>query len=289
MRWLVRFFVRWVPRMCVLGIGLAAVVWLFLPWPITLRWRDPGTTALMRDRIREARQRGDTLELRHDWVPLARMAPTVPQAVITGEDGHFRSHHGVDWSALGEELHYDGNPPFSILDPNDLAALARAVRYGVEHRSEVKGRSTITQQLAKNLYFTPERSLLRKVAELFIAQRLEWLLSKDRILELYLNTVELGPGIFGVEAAAQAYFGVSASRLSRWQAASLAATLPQPLTSNPDLNPGRMAWRRDLILRYMNGGGDVRIPDAPPPVPTPQLDIPPPPDTMPEPAGGEGP
>jgi monofunctional biosynthetic peptidoglycan transglycosylase len=259
-------------RVLVLGIVALAVVWAFLPWPVTLRWNDPDSTPLMRQRAREARERGDSLALRHEWVPLSRMAPALVAAVITAEDGRFRDHHGVDWEALGEELDYDGEPPFSLLDPADRAALGRAVRYAVAHRGEVRGRSTITQQLAKNLYFTPERSPLRKVAELFVAQRLEWILSKDRILELYLNTVELGPGLFGAEAAAREYFGVSAAELSRWQAATLAATLPHPLTSNPETRPGRMAWRRDLILRYMDGGDVARIPDAPPEPDLPELD-----------------
>src|SRR5690606_4877443 len=118
---------------------------------------------------------------------------------------------------------------------------------------KIRGRSTITQQLAKNLYFSDNRSLIRKLEELIVAKRLEWFLSKDRILELYLNVAEFGPGIFGVEAAAQHYFGVPAAKLSRYQAASLAATLPHPLTSNPARNPGRMAWRRDMILRRMGG------------------------------------
>ena len=253
-----------VPRLAALAALVAGLVWLFLPWPVTLRWRDPGTTPLMRERLRAADAAGEPLELRREWVPLARMSPAVAQAVITAEDGRFREHRGIDWQALAEELDYQGDDDFSPFDPADLKAVAGAVRHAVTHRAELRGRSTITQQLAKNLYFTPERSLARKAAELFVAQRLEWLLDKDRILELYLNTAELGPGIFGVEAAARHYFGTAASNLSRYQAATLAATLPHPLTSNPEQSPGRMAWRRDLILRYMDGGGAARIPEAPP-------------------------
>lgn len=264
MRRIGRFLFIVLPRAATLAFMCGFLVWLFLPWPITLRWRDPGTTPLMRERVREAAERGELLEIRHSRVPLARVSPSVMRAVVTAEDGRFHEHGGIDWEALAEELEYDGEPPFSVFDPDDLAALARAARHAVTNRDEVRGRSTITQQLAKNLYFTPERSLLRKVGELFVAQRLEWFLDKDRILELYLNTVELGPGIFGVEAAARHYFGVGASDLSRYQAATLAATLPHPLTSNPERNPGRMAWRRDLILRYMDGGGAGRLPEPPP-------------------------
>jgi penicillin-binding protein 1A len=203
-----------------------------------------------------------------DEIPAA-----VVRAVIDAEDGRFREHHGVDWVALGEELEYAGEPPFSWFDPGDLKALWGAVRYGWTHRTDVRGRSTITQQLAKNLYFTPDRSLGRKAAETVVAWRLEWFLSKDRILEMYLNSVELGSGIFGVEAAAQAYFGTSVRRLGAWEAASLAATLPHPLTSNPAHRPGRMAWRRDLIFRRLTGssGSASPIPPAPPDLEPPPL------------------
>jgi monofunctional biosynthetic peptidoglycan transglycosylase len=283
MKRLARFLFVTIPRALVLALGAGFLVWLFLPWPVTLRWRDPDSTPLMRERVREARASGDSLVLRHQRVPLGRISPSLVRAVITAEDGHFREHRGVDWQALAEEVAYDGEPPFSVFDRDDLAALFRAVRYGAAHRDRLRGRSTITQQLAKNLYFTPERSLPRKAAELAVAQRLEWILDKDRILELYLNTAEWGPGIFGAEAAARHYFGVAASDLNRWQAATLAATLPHPLTSNPERSPGRMAWRRDLILRYMDGGV-VRIPEAPPEIAVPEVRLPgldtPSPDTL---------
>jgi monofunctional biosynthetic peptidoglycan transglycosylase len=210
----------------------------------------------MRHQLREARERGDSLPLRYDPVPLARMSSSLASAVLTAEDGRFREHGGVDWVALGEEVSYDGDGPFSPLDPDDWAALRRALEYGFAHRDELRGRSTITQQLAKNLYFTPERSLPRKVAELFVAQRLEWILSKDRILELYLNVAEFGPGIFGAEAAARHYFNRSAADLTMDQAAALAGTLPHPLTSNPAYRPSRMNWRKAIILQRMyNTGG----------------------------------
>ncbi len=235
----------------VVGIGLPLLGWLLLPWPIALKWSDPDTTSFMKYRIEEAARKGEEVEIRHEWVPLARMAPELSRAVILAEDQRFHTHSGVDWLALAEELEYDGGVPFSWFSPADWAAALRAARRGWDQRTEVKGRSTIAQQLAKNLYFTPERSLRRKVGEFVVAQRLEWFLDKDRILELYLNTVELGPGIFGVEAASRHYFGVGASRLDRWQAATLAATLPHPLTSNPTRSPAQMEWRRDRILGMM--------------------------------------
>jgi monofunctional biosynthetic peptidoglycan transglycosylase len=209
------------------------------------------------------------------------------RAVILAEDGRFLEHGGVDWEALADEVRYDGEPPFSWLSPADLRALVRAARYYRSNRDGIRGRSTITQQLAKNLYFTPERSLTRKVGELVVAKRLEWFLSKDRILELYLNTVELGPGLFGVGAAARVYFGTSAADLSMGQAAALAGTLPHPLTSNPAYRPAQMAWRRDIIIGRMSRTAAVALPS---PVefspPEPPVDVTPPaPDT----AGGEPP
>jgi monofunctional biosynthetic peptidoglycan transglycosylase len=241
---------------------IPVLVWASLPWPVQYRWSDPATTAVMRYRIEQAERDSVPLELRHEWVPLERISPLVVRAVIAAEDGRFREHGGIDWLALQEELRYRGEAPFSWTDRDDLKAVVDAGRYYAANRAEVRGRSTITQQLAKNLYFTPERSLLRKGAELFVARRLERFLGKDRILELYLNTVELGPGLFGVGAAAREYFDVSAAELTSFHGASLAGTLPQPLTSNPGYRPGRMAYRRDLILRRLQGE-EVELPPVP--------------------------
>ena len=251
-RWAGRFkrVLRWG---LVIGIGVPMLAWLLLPWPLSWRWRDPERTSFMKYRIERAAEQGADLDIDYDWVPLARMSPEIPRAVILAEDQRFRLHEGVDWEAVAEEVGYDGEPPFSWTHPSDWAAVARAVVRGFRDRGEIKGRSTLTQQLAKNLYFTPERTLRRKAGEFVVARRLERFLDKDRILELYLNTAEFGPGIFGVEAASRHYFGVGSSRLDRRQAATLAAILPHPLTSNPERNPGEMAWRRDRILGLMGG------------------------------------
>ena len=264
---------RWVGTVVLMIVLTPLLVWAALPWPVAYRWTNPAATAVMRYRVEQAKDEGGSLELRQHWVPLSQISPQMVRAVLASEDGRFRDHRGIDWVALGEELHYQGKPPFSWQDKADLLALAGAGGYYLGHRSEVKGRSTITQQLAKNLYFTPERSLARKAAELFVARRLEKFLSKDRILEVYLNTVELGPGLFGVEAAAQEYFDVPAARLTTFQAASLAATLPHPLTSNPKHRPSRMAWRRDLILRRLRGEdtGLSPIPEQPGPLELPEI------------------
>jgi monofunctional biosynthetic peptidoglycan transglycosylase len=260
-------------------IGACWFYFIALPWPILLGMRDPDSTALMRQRVADARSRGDDLEIRKDWVPLDRISPRLQRAVIVAEDGNFNDHGGVDWGALREEFRYRGDDDFSWLDPGDLRALLGSLNYYRENRDKVRGRSTITQQLAKNLYFSTDRSPLRKFDEYFVARRLEWFLSKERILELYLNLVEWGPGVFGAEAASQHYFGRAAANLTADQAASLAATLPHPLTSNPKQRPGRMQWRKGMILSRMGGAGPVRT------VPLDPADPPDPPDAEPAPIG----
>ncbi len=252
-----------------LALPLAALgaLWFWMltaPWPVMLRFRTPDSTAFMRMREAEAPADAD-FGIDYRPVPLDAIAPAMRRAAIVAEDGRFYDHGGIDWLALAEEVQWTGDDDFSVFSPADYRALFDALRYYRSNSEKIRGRSTITQQLAKNMYFSSDRSLLRKLEELIVARRLERFLSKDRILELYLNTAELGPGIFGVEAAAQHYFGRSAADLSRTQAASLAATLPHPLTSNPDRKPGRMAWRRDLILQRLGGTGPVEtVPQEPP-------------------------
>lgn len=232
-------------------LALAVVAWVeALPQATGLRDAQPDTTALMRERIREARAEGRPYHIRRIPVPLSRISPDLRRAVIVAEDARFYHHHGIDWQALAIELHYRPDT-FSLASARDREAALHAFEYYLAHRNEVRGRSTITQQLAKNLYFGTRRSLLRKFKDLFVARRLEHNLTKSRILELYLNDVEWGPGIFGAEAAARAYFGKPAADLDMAEAAALAATLPHPLTSNPALHPGRMAWREAMILHWM--------------------------------------
>lgn len=251
-----------------LPLALLGAIWFWLvtaPWPVLLRFRTPDATAFMELREAEAESAGEELEIDYQPVPLDAIAPAMQRAAIVAEDGRFYDHGGVDWHALADELEWTGDDDFSWTSFDDLRALLGALRYYRNNSEKIRGRSTITQQLAKNLYFSSDRSLLRKAEELVVARRLERFLSKERILELYLNTAEFGPGIFGVEAAARHYFDRPAADLTRTQAATLAATLPHPLTSNPDLRPGRMAWRRDMILGRLGGTGPVEtVPEAPP-------------------------
>jgi monofunctional biosynthetic peptidoglycan transglycosylase len=160
----------------------------------------------------------------------------------------------------------------------------------------MRGASTITQQLARNLYLSPSRNPLRKLKEAAIAWRLEWALSKERILELYLNIVELGPNLWGVEEASRHYFRRSASQVSIEQAALLIATLPHPLTSNPGYRPGRALRRQQLILRRLRGENVVvpkveevdtlpQMLPAAPPLESLVLPLPPPPSPTPLPPG----
>ena len=202
------------------------------------------------------RQHGDCRAIGPSDAP----APAVlERMVIIGEDSRFRTHHGLDFDEIRDA---------AGVDPRAGAwATARGLW---RHRDRVRGASTITQQLAKNLYLSPSRNPLRKLKEAATALRLELALSKDRILELYLDIAEWGPGVWGAGAASRAYFGVVPAGLTEDQAAALAATLPFPRSSNPVLRPARMLSRRDLILARYHGA-DVYIP------PVEEIDIPLPP------------
>ena len=182
------------------------------------------------------------------WSTLDAVTPLLPQMVIIAEDSRFRTHHGVDFTEIGDALGVGSG-----------RGAWETVRAAWRHRDQLRGASTVTQQLAKNLYLSPSRNPLRKIKEAVTAWRLELALPKDRILELYLNVAEWGPGVWGVTAASEAYFGLAPSQLTEQQAAALAATLPFPLSSNPVLRPARMLARRDLILARYHGA-DVYIP-----------------------------
>jgi monofunctional glycosyltransferase len=230
-----------IARRVVLGTAAFAAVWLFGVWPPPIWWRDhtPRCTAMMR-------RRATCPSLQ--WSRLDAVAAVLPRMVIIGEDSRFRTHHGIDFAELRDALGIESG-----------RGTWETVRAAWRHRDRLRGASTITQQLAKNLYLSPSRNPLRKLKEAVTAWRLELALSKDRILELYLNVAEWGPGVWGVTAASEAYFGDRPSQLGEQQAAALAASLPFPLSSNPVLRPARMLARRDLILaRYY--GADVYIP-----------------------------
>jgi monofunctional biosynthetic peptidoglycan transglycosylase len=254
-------------RRAALAIAVAGalfVAWLLAVWPPPSWWRShwPSQTAFQAMRARQYRGGRSAPPLRYRPVPLDSISDWLAKAAIAGEDQAFYLHHGIDWRSVRDALGYRRNT-FSWASPRDRAELRRALGTAPERRDQLRGASTITQQLAKNLYLSPSRNPLRKLKEAVTAYRLEWALGKSRILELYLNVVELGPNLWGVEAASEQYFGRPAARLSMDQAALLVATLPHPLTSNPSHRPGRTIWRQQLILRRMRGESVYVPPEEP--------------------------
>ncbi|MEI7445895.1 MAG: monofunctional biosynthetic peptidoglycan transglycosylase [Burkholderiales bacterium] len=211
--------------------GVAAVLALqlwFLAHVVWYRYNDPRDTAFMRAQLQVLREADPKATIRHTWVPYARISPHLKRAVIAAEDANFTEHDGVDWEAI-----------------------ERAHERNQKRGKVTHGGSTITMQLAKNLFLSGERSYLRKAQELVITFMLEAVLSKERILELYLNVAEWGVGVFGAEAAAQRWYRTSADRLGPAQAARLAAMLPRPRFY--DRNPGSatLARRAETIQRWM--------------------------------------
>ena len=191
---------------------------------VGLRWVNPPTTAVQMQRRLEAWAHHRPYHKRYHFVPLPAIAPNLQHAVISAEDGRFYQHHGIDWQQVQQVIDQD-----------------------VERGRLGRGGSTITQQLIKNLFFTTSRNFLRKAVEFTLAPLAERILSKHRILELYLNVIEWGPGIYGADAAAEAWYHVPAAALNRDQAARLAAMLPAPLRRRP----ARMNAYSSAILRRM--------------------------------------
>jgi monofunctional biosynthetic peptidoglycan transglycosylase len=254
-----------VPRRLLAAAATAVAIflaWLCFVWPPPSWWRThwPARTAFMAMRQRQLRAAGRSDVPSYDPVPADSMSRWLSSAAVAGEDEAFYSHHGIDYRALREAIGYQRGS-FAWGNPRDRAELKRALGRAWERRDRLRGASTITQQLAKNLYLSPSRNPLRKLKEAVIAYRLEAALAKNRILELYLDVAEFGPNLWGVAAASRRYFGVSPSRLSIEQAALLIATLPRPLTSNPAYRPGYALARRQLLLRKLQGESVV-IPPA---------------------------
>ena len=214
----------------VAAIGFALLVYAYLTLPDVrpLKTSNPVTTAFMELREREARAKGQTPRRLQRWVSYRRISPDLTRAVLVAEDDAFWRHEGVDFDQLQESITLDW-------------ARGRLARGG----------STITQQLAKNLYLSPSKNPLRKLREFVIARRLEAELKKARILELYLNVIEWGDGIYGVESASRAYFHKSAAELAPPEAALLAAAIVNPRGLNPARPTARLIRRQQLILRRM--------------------------------------
>lgn len=213
-----------------LPLGLLALTWLItLPDVGTLARKNPTTTALMESREARASEQGSAVPKQWTWAPLSRISSHLQRAVIAAEDASFFVHEGFDWEGLRD-----------------------AAIHNFEAGEMRRGGSTITQQLAKNLYLSSERSLLRKAREALITRTLEHRLTKERILELYLNVAEWGRGIYGAEAAAHHHFGKSAADLTAEEAAWLAAILPSPQRYDPIRKTAALTRRYQRILRWMH-------------------------------------
>jgi monofunctional biosynthetic peptidoglycan transglycosylase len=206
----------------VAGVGAS------LPDVAVLERRVPARTSLMRRRVAEARTHGRELRIDQRWIPYHRISPVMRRAVLIAEDDAFFSHGGLDWDEIRASM-----------------------RRNLEARRVIRGGSTITQQLARNLYLGNERTVTRKLKEIMLARRIERALTKRRIFELYLNLIEWGDGIFGIEAAAQRHFGVPASALDARQSALLASVIINPRRFDPAHPNRRIERRARMILGRM--------------------------------------
>jgi monofunctional biosynthetic peptidoglycan transglycosylase len=219
-----------------IAAGGAGVLYIYLSLPNVshLKFQNPKTTALIEQRRREAQRSGKEFKPRQIWVGFDGFPALLKEAVRVAEDARFYEHEGVDYEEMSE-----------------------AVKRNLEHGRWARGASTITQQLAKNLYLSTEKSLIRKLKEYFLALRLDEALSKNRIFHLYLNVIEFGPGIFGVEAAARHYFGKSVGQLSLEEIVRLTAVIPKPLVESPNRNSRWLKWRAGWLLSTLRKTGHI--------------------------------
>jgi monofunctional biosynthetic peptidoglycan transglycosylase len=242
------------------GFVYAAFLYLTLPDVRPLRTTNPETTAFMELRAREARAKGAAPKKVQRWAPYSRISGNLKRAVLVAEDSGFWQHEGIEFEQLKE-----------------------SIEANIERLEFARGGSTITQQLAKNLYLSPSKNPVRKLREILIARRLEAELTKQRILEIYLNVIEWGDGIYGAEAAARTYFGKPASDLTAQESALLAGALINPRVHSPAHPTARLRRRQLMIMRRMGAVTPpaaleapanrppempaVPVPDAPAPVP----------------------
>jgi monofunctional biosynthetic peptidoglycan transglycosylase len=218
-----------------LAYALAAVAIVFVAvqaWFLghVLWWNqfNPTSTAFMERRLDELREKNPKAQLKHAWMPYERISANLKRAVVAAEDAKFAEHEGFDWEGI-----------------------QKAIEKNQKKGKAVAGGSTISQQLAKNLFLSGERSFVRKGQEAIITLMLEAVMSKRRILEIYLNVAEWGEGVFGAEAAARHHFGVSAASLSAEQAARLAAMLPRPRFYDRNRGSAYLAGYTERILQRM--------------------------------------
>jgi len=233
----------------VLGVivGMVGYEGIMFVRVLLLRNGNPTSTSLIDTRISEAKAKGQQPRREQVWVPLDRISPNLQRAVLAGEDTNFLTHHGFDYEAIQKAFEQA---------QREAARQAKAEGEDDDWLPNLpefkRGGSTISQQLAKNLYLSSQRSFLRKAQEAVLTIMIERTMTKRRILEIYLNVIEWGDGVYGAEAAAQHYFHKPASALSVTEAAFLSAMIPNPRTVfNPQTNPRRVARRQRIILRGM--------------------------------------
>jgi len=228
---------KWTRRAAILlAAAFLCNIALYLVYPDVSRLKRerPAKTAFMEYRERQWEKAGLHRRIRQVWVPLSGISPYAVKAVIIAEDDKFWSHEGFDFEAI-----------------------QKAIEKDLQKRRFKAGGSTISQQLAKNLYLTPAKNPIRKLEEAILTWRLEWNLSKRRIIELYLNVAEWGDGIFGIEAAARHYFGKGAGALTAREAAALAVVLPGPLRYHPVGGGRYVESRTEAVYRIMVRRGIV--------------------------------
>lgn len=221
-----RQYLWWIVLSPILAVLLLQAYYFAQIW----WWVDhnPTSTSFMRQQLAELQKKNPNAKLKQQWVPYERISANLKRAVIASEDSNFSEHEGVDWDAL-----------------------MKAYEKNAKKRKVVSGGSTITQQLAKNLFLSGSRSYIRKGQELVITYMLEFLMDKERIFEIYLNVVEFGVGVFGAEAAARHHFKTSAANLNAVQAARLAVMLPRPRYYDKHRGSAYLAQRTNIILRRM--------------------------------------
>jgi len=225
---------KWVVIVLLIAALPPLLYFLLMPDLSKLNKENPKKTALMEYREKASKEKGKPFKMNQQWVPLSKISSYLAKAVLIAEDDKFWKHEGFDYEAIQKAIEKD----------------LKAKKYKV-------GASTITQQLVKNLYLSPEKSLTRKISEALITWRMEKVLPKKRILELYLNVVEWGEGIFGVEAASRYYFGKPSSQLTPQEAARLASVLPNPRKYNPVGDQRYVTNRSNLIYSIMIQRGIV--------------------------------
>ena len=230
-----------------LAVGIVGYEGIMFVRVLFLRNVNPTSTSLIDTRIREAEAKGQQPRREQVWVPLDRISPNLQRAVLAGEDTNFLTHRGFDYEAIQKAFEQA---------QREAARQAKAEGEDDDWLPNLpefkRGGSTISQQLAKNLYLSSQRSFLRKAQEAVLTVMIERTMTKRRILEIYLNVIEWGDGVYGAEAAAQHYFHKPAAALSVSEAAFLSAMIPNPRTVfNPQINPRRVARRQRIILRGM--------------------------------------